>query len=128
MNKTPHQGNPDGGFKRIINAGCYSAAGLKVAIKHERSFQQELLISLIMIPALLFLPVPVYLKWFVFFSHILVLVTELLNSAVEAVVDMVSPDYHELAKRAKDLGSAAVLLTLILTTSLWLYVLFSTFY
>lgn len=116
------------GLRRIINAAFYSIAGLKAAIQHEASFRQELLASLVMLPILIWLPAASYLKWMIVFAHLLVLITELLNSAVEAVVDLASPEYHLLAKRAKDLGSAAVLLTLIPTALLWLYVVFTAFY
>lgn len=127
QNTTPKEQSSKG-LRRIINAAFYSIAGLKAAIQHEASFRQELLASLVMLPILIWLPAASYLKWMIVFAHLLVLITELLNSAVEAVVDLASPEYHLLAKRAKDLGSAAVLLTLIPTTLLWIYVVFTVFY
>lgn len=128
MEKTTPKGKPAQGLKRIINAAFYSIAGLQAAVLHEASFRQELVASIIMLPSLIWLPIPSQLKWMIVIAHLLVLITELLNSAVEAVVDLVSPEYHLLAKRAKDLGSAAVLLTLIPTTTLWCYVLYLLFF
>ncbi len=128
MTNTTPGGTKAGGIKRIFNAAFYSVAGLKAAIQHEASFRQELLASIIMLPLLIWLPVTSLLKWMIVIAHLLVLITELLNSAVEAVVDLASPEYHLLAKRAKDLGSAAVLLTLLPTTLLWCYVVFLSFF
>ncbi len=128
MEKTTPKGKSAQGLRRIINAAFYSIAGLKAAIQHEASFRQELLASIFMLPLLIWLPITSSLKWILVFAHLLVLITELLNSAVEAVVDLASPEYHLLAKRAKDLGSAAVLLTLIPTTLLWAYVLYLAFF
>lgn len=121
---TTPQGNPHGGLRRIINAGFYSAAGLKAATKYEPSFRQELILTLIILPVIAAFPMPMYLKWLLFFSHLMILVTELLNSSVEAVVDMVSPEYHELAKRAKDMGSAAVFVSFIPPLAMWCYVIY----
>lgn len=128
MEKTTPKGKSAQGLKRIINAAFYSIAGLQAAILHEASFRQELLASLVMLPPLIWLPIPSHLKWMIVIAHLLVLITELLNSAIEAVVDLVSPEYHLLAKRAKDLGSAAVLLTLVPTTVLWCYVVYLLFF
>lgn len=128
MGKTTPKEQPARGLRRIINATFYSFAGLKDAVLHETSFRQELLASLFMLPLLIWLPVTSYLKWMIVFAHLLVLITELLNSAIEAVVDLASPEYHLLAKRAKDLGSAAVLLTLLPTSLLWCYVIFLAFF
>ncbi len=128
MEKTSPKGKSASGLKRIINASFYSIAGLKAAIQHEASFRQELLASILMLPILIWLPIPSYLKWMTVLAHLLVLITELLNSAVEAVVDLASPEYHLLAKRAKDLGSAAVLLTLIPTGLLWCYAIYLSFF
>ncbi len=115
------------GIKRVINATKFSAMGLKTAIIQEASFRQEVILSLIMLPNLFWLQGPAFIKWLIFMAHILVMVTELLNSAMETVVDMVSPDYHHLAKQAKDIGSAAVFIALIPTTVLWGYILYSHF-
>jgi len=112
------------GFKRIWRAFFYSLAGLKSALKEEEAFRQELLLSIVLLPILLFISVPLYLKWLLLFAHVVILVAELLNSAVEATVDLASPQYHELAKQAKDLGSAAVLLTFIPAAGLWTYVIY----
>ncbi len=114
------------GIKRIVKATGYSASGLSFAIKHETAFRQEFLLSLFMLPVLLFLPIPIYLKWLLFSAHFVVMITEIINSSIESVVDLVSPEHHQLAGRAKDLGSAAVLLALTLTGTLWLYALYLT--
>ncbi len=119
MNSKSQQKPTNTGLKRIWAALLYSVEGIKSACKTEESFRQELILSAILLPILLLLSVPVWLKWFLFFAHLHVLIAELINSAIEAVVDLVSPGFHPLAKKAKDIGSAAVLLTLFSTTGLW---------
>ncbi|MGW8194218.1 MAG: diacylglycerol kinase, partial [Desulforhopalus sp.] len=96
------------GLARIVAAFFYSLHGLRYAISSEAAFRQEVLIFLVLLIALLFLPVSTFLKLLLLLANTVVLVAELINSAVEAIVDLVSPDYHLLAKHAKDLGSAAV--------------------
>lgn len=108
-------------MNRLINAFFFSLAGIRAAFRDEAAFRLEIYLSCIMLPALIFLPVPLILKWVIGAAHLLVMITELLNSAIEATVDLVSPEKHPLAKKAKDTGSAAVLLTLIPTTLLWGY-------
>ena len=112
------------GFRRIWNATLYSMAGLKAAFRHEDSFRVEVVIAALLIPAALLLPASGGGKALMVGSILLVLVVELLNSAVEAVVDRISLDEHVLAKRAKDIGSAAVMLALINVPVVWLLVLF----
>ncbi len=116
------------GIKRIYRAMFFSFAGLKTAFQKEAAFRQEITLSLILLPTLFWFPVPVLLKLLVIFAHSLVLITELLNSAIESIVDLASPDYHDLAKHAKDIGSAAVFVSLIPTTILWGCVLYFTFF
>jgi diacylglycerol kinase (ATP) len=118
----PHKGVT--GFRRIWNATLYSMAGLQAAFRHEDSFRQEVLLAAILIPAALLLPASGGGKALMVGSVLLVLVVELINSAVEAVVDRISLDEHVLAKRAKDIGSAAVMLALINVPVVWLLVLF----
>ncbi|WP_227818186.1 diacylglycerol kinase [Nitrogeniibacter aestuarii] len=119
--ESPYKGKT--GLKRIWNAFKYSLDGLKAAFKHEDAFRQECLLAIVLIPIALFLSVPGPSKAMLIASVLLVLIVELMNSAVEAVVDRVSLERHRLAKRAKDIGSAAVLITLINLATVWGFVL-----
>ncbi len=112
------------GLRRIWNAFKYSLAGLRAAYRHEDAFRQECLLTAILIPIALFLPVSGPNKALLIACVLLVLVVELMNSAVEAVVDRVSLERHRLAKRAKDIGSAAVLISLLNLTVVWVLVIF----
>ncbi len=107
------------GIARIFAAFSYSADGLGAAFRHEAAFRQELALYVLLLPLLYLLPVSLPFKCLLFSANTLVLIVELLNSAVESVVDLVSPDYNIYAKRAKDMGSAAVLLSLIIAAGLW---------
>jgi len=107
------------GLKRIILAAGYSAKGLRAAFIHEAAFRQELLLALILIPLACWLDVDATQRLLLIASLVLVLIVELLNSAIEAVVDRIGPEHHELSGRAKDIGSAAVLLTLLLGAWIW---------
>ncbi len=119
--ESPYKGKT--GLKRVWNALFYSLAGLRAAFRHEDAFRQEVLLACILIPAAALLPVPGVGKALMIASVLLVLIVELLNSAVEAAVDHTSLDQHKLAKRAKDIGSAAVLLSLLNVVLVWLLVL-----
>ncbi|AWI76938.1 diacylglycerol kinase [Parazoarcus communis] len=124
---TPHAESPfkgKTGLIRIWNALRYSLAGLRAAILHEDAFRQECLLAAILIPAAFFVPTNGIGKALLIGSTLLVLVVELLNSAIEATVDRVSLERHQLAKRAKDIGSAAVLIALINLAAVWALVLF----
>ena len=107
------------GIARIWAAFFYSLNGLRFAISNEAAFRQEICIVVVVLVALGFLPLSLFWKGLLFFATISVLVVELLNSAIESVVDIASPEYHDLAKRAKDLGSAAVLVSIVLAIVLW---------
>jgi diacylglycerol kinase (ATP) len=120
--ESPHKGKT--GLRRIWNALFYSFDGLKAAYRHEDAFRQEVWLAVILIPLALFLPASGTGKSLMIGSVVVVLIVELLNSAVEATVDRVSLEHHRLAKRAKDIGSAAVLLSLINVVVVWLLVLF----
>jgi diacylglycerol kinase (ATP) len=120
--ESPHKGKT--GLRRIWNALFYSIDGLKAAYRHEDAFRQEVWLALVLIPLALFLPVSGIGKALMMASVLMVLIVELLNSAVEATVDRVSLEHHRLAKRAKDIGSAAVLFSLINVAVVWLLVLF----
>ena len=121
--ESPYKGKT--GLKRAWNALFYSLAGLRAAILHEDAFRQEALLAIILIPTALFSHVSALGKALMIASVLLVLIVELLNSAVEAAVDHTSLDQHKLAKRAKDIGSAAVLLSLLNVVSVWLLILLS---
>ena len=107
------------GLQRVWNAFHYSMAGLHAAFACEDAFRQEAILAGILIPVSFFLPVSGVGHALMIASVLLVLIVELLNSAIEAVVDRVSLDRHHLSKRAKDIGSAAVLLALINVVSVW---------
>jgi diacylglycerol kinase (ATP) len=111
------------GLRRIFNALRYSLAGLTAAYRHEAAFRQEAWLALVLIPAALFMPAGGLGKALMVASVLLVLMVELLNSAIEAVVDRVSLEHHELAKRAKDIGSAAVFVSLANVPVVWALVL-----
>jgi len=107
------------GLARIWAALFYSLNGLRFAICNEAAFRQEICLFVVMLIVLYFLPISIVFKSILFFANTTVLIVELLNSAIESIVDMTSPDYHVLAKQAKDLGSAAVLISLLLAIVLW---------
>ncbi|KPK32834.1 MAG: diacylglycerol kinase [Betaproteobacteria bacterium SG8_40] len=121
--ESPHKGKT--GLRRIWNALFYSIEGLSAAFRHEDAFRQESLLALVLIPAALFMPASGVGKAVMIASVLLVLVVELLNSAIEATVDRISLDNHRLAKRAKDIGSAAVFLSLVNVLIVWVLVLFA---
>jgi len=120
--ESPHKGKT--GLRRIWNAMFYSIEGLRAAYRHEDAFRQEVLLALLLIPLALFLAPSGLGKALMIASVLLVLIVELLNSAVEATVDRVSLEHHRLAKRAKDIGSAAVMMALANAVVVWLLVLF----
>ena len=107
------------GVQRVWNAFHYSLAGLRAAFTCEDAFRQEALLAVLLIPASFFFPVSGIGRALMIASVLLVLIVELLNSAIEAAVDRVSLDRHHLSKRAKDIGSAAVLLALINVVIVW---------
>ncbi|MEI7842043.1 MAG: diacylglycerol kinase [Gallionellaceae bacterium] len=121
--KSPHKGKT--GLTRLINALGYSMEGFQAAYKHEDAFRMELVVAAIAIPVALWLPVGNFGKALMVGSILLVLLVELINSAIEATVDRVSLEDHDLAKRAKDIGSAAVLVSLINAAAIWSLVLFA---
>lgn len=115
-----HPQKARGGLERIVNATGYSLAGLGAAWRHESAFRQECVVALVMLPAALWLGQTWLEAALLAGSVMLVLIVELLNSAIEAAVDRVSADLHPLSKRAKDIGSAAVMLSLMTCGMLWL--------
>jgi diacylglycerol kinase (ATP) len=112
------------GIRRVFAAVFYSLDGLRTAWRYEHAFRQELMIAIPGVILALLLPVNRLEKLALIASLVLVLVVELLNSAIEAVVDRVSLDKHSLSKNAKDLGSAAVMLSFVLALVTWGMVLY----
>jgi len=119
--ESPYKGKT--GLRRLINATRYSLAGLAEAARHEDAFRQELMLAAVLVPLGLWLGDTGVERALLCGSVLIVLVVELLNSAVEATVDRISLEDHLLAKRAKDIGSAAVMLSLLTTGVVWLLVL-----
>ena len=107
------------GIRRIIKAAAYSGAGLRAAWSKEAAFRQECVLAVILIPVALILGQTGVERSLLIGTCFLVLIVELLNSAIEAAIDRIGTEQHELSGRAKDMGSAAVLLSLILTGSVW---------
>jgi diacylglycerol kinase (ATP) len=114
-----HPQKARGGWNRIVHATGYSLAGLGAAWRHESAFRQECMLALVLWPVAVWLGRSWVETALLAGSVMLVLIVELLNSAIEAVVDRVSPDLHPLSKRAKDIGSAAVMLAILTCALLW---------
>lgn len=117
MRDSPFKGKT--GLRRVLNAFRYSLAGLRAAYTGEDAFRQEVWLAALLIPLAFWLPAGGVGRALMVGSVLLVLVVELLNSAVEAAVDRVSLERHPLAARAKDIGSAAVLLALLNVAAVW---------
>jgi len=115
--ESPHKGQR--GLQRLLNAFFYSLSGLRLAFHHESAFRQEVGLATVLIPLACVIEVSATERVLLFGSVLLVLLVELLNSSVEAAVDRIGFDTHRLSKRAKDLGSAAVLIALVMLTTTW---------
>jgi diacylglycerol kinase (ATP) len=111
------------GLRRLINAFGYSVEGFKAAFKHEDAFRQEVFLAIVLIPLAFYLGKTSIEKALMITSVLLVMIVELLNSAVEAAVDHTSTEHHALAKRAKDIGSAAVFFALAIVFVVWSLIL-----
>lgn len=111
------------GFKRIVNATKFSWKGLKASFKHEEAFRQELMLLVIGAPLALWLGDTGLEKAVMIGSLMLLLIVEVLNSAIEAVVDRTGDEWHKLSGRAKDMGSAAVFLAIINAIVIWALIL-----
>jgi len=116
------------GLQRIVAATGYSIEGLQSAWRHEHAFRQELVVVVVGTIVALLLPVSAFQKLFLIATLVFILIIELINSAIEAVVDRVSLERHPLSKNAKDFGSAAVLLAVLISAASWAVVLFNRFY
>lgn len=112
------------GLKRLVNAFGYSIEGFKSAFKNEDAFRQELILAIILIPTGILIGENGFQKALLVSSILAVLIVELLNSGIEATVDRISLEKNSLAKRAKDIGSAAVFLTIVNAILTWLIILF----
>jgi len=127
MNQDPVAESPfkgKTGLVRVWNAFNYSLAGLSAAYRHEDAFRQEVWLAVVLLPTAFLVPASNLGRAMMVASIMLVLIVELLNSAVEATVDRISLDNHRLAKRAKDIGSAAVLISLLNVVAVWTLVIF----
>ena len=111
------------GLVRVRNAFFYSCSGIAAAFKHESAFRQEVLLAAILLPAAFLVPVARVERAVLVGTVLLVLIVELLNACVEAVVDRISHEKHPLSGRAKDMGSAAVFVSLILCGAVWAIIL-----
>jgi diacylglycerol kinase (ATP) len=118
INQNPHKGNR--GFTRAWHAAKNSWCGIVYAFEEESAFRQELTLFFLLTPVAIFLPISSLEKCVLITSLIMVLAVELLNSSVEAAIDRISFDHHDLSKRAKDFGSAAVMLALLIAALFWL--------
>jgi diacylglycerol kinase (ATP) len=110
------------GLRRLVNACGYSLAGLRHAMAREAAIRQELFACTVLIPAAVLLPVPAVERLLIVLSMLLVVLTEFLNSAIEAAVDRISLDRHPLSAQAKDLGSAAVAVALLMSALCWIVI------
>ena len=107
------------GLQRVLNAAGYSWAGLTAAFRHEDAFRQEVFLALLLVPLALYLGETGLERALMIGAVLGVLIVELLNSAVEAAVDRISLEHHLLIKRAKDMGSAAVMIALVNVAIVW---------
>ncbi len=115
------------GLQRVLNATRYSIDGLRAAWSHEDAFRQEVILAAVMIPLALVLPVTLAERIALIGVVALVLIVELLNTAIEAAIDRDSLEINPLGKRAKDYGSAAVMLSLLLAGGTWAAILLNRF-
>ena len=119
--KSPYKGKT--GIKRLVNAFGYSIAGTLAAFKHEDAFRQEVILAAILTPIAIYYGETAIDQALMISSLLLIIIVELLNSSIEATVDRISVKHHKLAKRAKDIGSAAVFFSLINAAVIWFLIL-----
>ncbi len=115
--ESPHKGQR--GIQRLFNAFFYSLSGLHLAFRHESAFRQEVALAVVLVPVACLVPVTAVERVMLLGSVLFLFVVELLNSGVEAAIDRIGFDTHRLSKRAKDLGSAAVLIALVMLGITW---------
>ena len=119
--KSPYKGKT--GLRRLMNAFSYSIAGTLAACKHEDAFRQEVFLAVVLTPAALYFGETAIDQALMISSLLFIIIVELLNSSIEATVDRISVKHHKLAKRAKDIGSAAVFFSLINAAVIWFLLL-----
>jgi diacylglycerol kinase (ATP) len=119
--KSPYKGKT--GLRRLVNAFGYSIAGTLAAFKHEDAFRQEVVMAVVLTPVALYFGETAIDQALMISSLLFIIVVELLNSSIEATVDRISVKHHKLAKRAKDIGSAAVFFSLINAAVIWFLLL-----
>lgn len=119
--KSPYKGKT--GLRRLMNAFGYSIAGTLAAFKHEDAFRQEVILAAILTPVAMYYGETTIDQALMISSLFLIIIVELLNSSIEATVDRISVKHHKLAKRAKDIGSAAVFFSLINAAVIWFLIL-----
>jgi diacylglycerol kinase (ATP) len=119
--KSPYKGKT--GLRRLMNAFGYSIAGTLAAFKHEDAFRQEVILAVVLTPVALYFGETAIDQALMISSLLFIIVVELLNSSIEATVDRISVKHHKLAKRAKDIGSAAVFFSLINAAIIWFLLL-----
>jgi len=119
--------NTNTGLTHLFNATVFSLQGLQAAFRTESAFRQELAALCVVLPSGFWLAETPLLSLALFCSCLLVLLVELLNSGIEAAIDRISTEPHELSKKAKDFGSAAVMMSLVIAGSVWFYILYSAY-
>jgi len=124
--EAPNAQKSRSGVKRILHAAGYSINGLKVGM-HEAAFRQEAILACMLIPTAMIVGQSWLESTFLIALVILVMIVELLNTGIERAIDRIGPEWHELSKTAKDVGSAAVLLSLLLCAGVWIAALFAYF-
>ncbi|MCB1722752.1 MAG: diacylglycerol kinase [Chromatiaceae bacterium] len=115
--------NQTGGLTRIVRAFGYSLQGFLACYRHEAAFRQEVLLAIVLVPLGLWLGGTGVERSLLVGSWLLVMIVELINSAIEATVDRFGPEHHKLSGRAKDIGSASVFLAITLAATVWALVL-----
>jgi diacylglycerol kinase (ATP) len=111
------------GFSRLYFAAIYSWQGLRSAWKSEAAIRQEIVLLIILLPLIFFFNITAFERALLFFSAMMVLIVELLNTGLETIVDRIGADFHELSGKAKDVGSAAVLVCFLSAAMTWLIIL-----
>ncbi len=118
---------PAKGLLRVWRALGYSLSGLQTCYRSEAAFRQEIILFGLLLPVLVVLPISLLFKLILLTVNSIVLIAELLNSSIEAIINKMSPEFNELAGQAKDMASAAVFLTMILAAATWIVALYQAF-
>ena len=127
MTKPTFEKSANTGLTHLVNATRFSLRGVRVAFRTESAFRHELAGMCIVLPSGFWVADSLVAALALLITCLLVLVVELLNSGIEAAVDRISKENHDLSRNAKDFGSAAVMLTLVIAGSVWFYILFSAY-